>query len=195
LRGERFKTQVILSAVVVLCVLTVQLVQGDWSRTRASNTVMQRAATARVVRVLDGDTVQLEGMKKSTRLIGVDTPESSKNSKAKSDAMRSGQDLATIIAQGKRAHAFTREYVEGRTVWLESDVRATDRYGRSLLYLFVEDQGGSYKCGLINCQMVNLEIATSGFADVMTIPPNVRYAPLFVEAVREARAAKRGLWR
>lgn len=33
-----------------------------------------------------------------------------------------------------------------------------------------------------------------GFAQVMTIPPNVRYQELFLKLQHEARVARRGLW-
>ena len=34
-----------------------------------------------------------------------------------------------------------------------------------------------------------------GYAQVMTVPPNVRYQALFVQLQRDARDAGRGLWR
>jgi micrococcal nuclease len=33
-----------------------------------------------------------------------------------------------------------------------------------------------------------------GYAQVMTVPPNVRHQALFIQLQREARAAGRGLW-
>ena len=68
--------------------------------------------TTTVTRIVDGDTLKvfyLEG-EESIRLIGIDTPESRVNKKTKKDAKRSGQDIETIIAMGKRA----TEYVEDR---------------------------------------------------------------------------------
>lgn len=41
---------------------------------------------------------------------------------------------------------------------------------------------------------MNLEIVRSGWAEPLTIPPNVAYADLFVEAARDARDAQRGMW-
>jgi micrococcal nuclease len=43
--------------------------------------------------------------------------------------------------------------------------------------------------------MVNAELVRLGYAQVMTVPPNVRYQELFVKLQREARDANRGLWR
>ncbi len=61
--------------------------------------------TTTVVRVVDGDTLKVRywGKEESIRLIGIDTPESRVNKKAKRDAKRSGQDVKTITAMGKRA--------------------------------------------------------------------------------------------
>lgn len=137
----------------------------------------------RVTRVVDGDTVYLQGFKKSFRLIGIDTPESVRNDRAKDMATRTGRDLETIIAEGKRAKAFTKGLLEKKDVQIEWDVQRTDRYGRWLAYLWV---GG---------KNANVEIARAGFADVLTIPPNVKYSSQILEAVRSARVAKRGLWK
>ena len=64
-----------------------------------------------VTRVVDGDTLKIRywGKEESIRLIGIDTPESRVNKKAKRDAKRSGQDIKTITAMGKS----TTRYVEG----------------------------------------------------------------------------------
>ena len=43
--------------------------------------------------------------------------------------------------------------------------------------------------------MVNAELVRRGYAEVMTVPPNVRYQALFLRLQREAREAARGLWR
>jgi micrococcal nuclease len=43
--------------------------------------------------------------------------------------------------------------------------------------------------------MVNAELLRLGYAQVMTVPPNVRHQDLFVKIQREARGAHRGLWR
>ena len=43
--------------------------------------------------------------------------------------------------------------------------------------------------------MVNAELVRMGYAQVMTVPPNVKYAETFVKLQREAREAGRGLWR
>ena len=42
--------------------------------------------------------------------------------------------------------------------------------------------------------MANAEVVRRGFAQVMTIPPNVKYQERFLKLQREARTARRGLW-
>lgn len=135
-----------------------------------------------VKRVVDGDTLKLSNSK-TVRLIGIDTPELHYSSKLARDAKRSRKDIDTIRSLGKRAAHFTKTLVSGKKVRLEFDVAQKDRYGRLLAYLYLED--GTF---------VNAEIVKQGYAKIMTVPPNVRYAEYFVKLEREARADKRGLW-
>ena len=65
---------------------------------------------------------------------------------------------------------------------LELDVRQRDRFGRLLAYVYVGEM------------MVNAELVRLGYAQVMTVPPNVKHASLFLALQREAREAGRGLW-
>jgi micrococcal nuclease len=137
-----------------------------------------------VVRVEDGDTVtvRLAGGSERVRLIGIDAPESTESEKLDRDTARTRQSKATIVALGRRATAYTRRRLAGEHVGLELDVERRDRYGRLLAYVWL---GGS----LFNADMVR-----DGYADVFTIPPNVRHAELFRSLASEARAAQRGLW-
>ena len=139
-----------------------------------------------VVSIVDGDTLKItyNGQKESVRLIGIDTPESRINKKTKKDAKRSGQDIETIIAMGKRATAYVESLVStGNTITIEFDVQERDRYGRLLGYVY-----------LSNGKMLNEEIIKAGYAKVMTIPPDVKYKDRFLNAFKYAREAKRGLW-
>lgn len=148
---------------------------------------LQAKETATVLSVVDGDTLKIkyEGREESIRLIGIDAPESKANEKAKRDAQRSGQDLKTIIAMGKEATRYVKTLVKpGDKVEIELDVQTRDRYGRLLGYVY-----------LSNGKMLNEEIAKAGYADPMTIPPNVKYQERFLKAYREARENQRGLWR
>lgn len=136
-----------------------------------------------VTRVVDGDTLMLESGER-VRLIGIDTPEIHQSEKLYRDSQRTKQDIRTIKELGRRAWKFTRDLVESKRVSLEFDVEKKDRYGRLLAYVYLKD--GTF---------VNAEIIKQGYAYLLTIPPNVKYADLFLKLYQEARENKRGLWR
>jgi len=142
--------------------------------------------TASVEKVTDGDTivVSVNGTRLRVRLIGMDTPESSDNAKARRDASKYRQNLSALVTMGKKASDFAKTLLhKGDTVSLEYDVERTDRYNRTLAYVFLSDG-----------RMLNEEMLRAGYALLMTIPPNVKYADRFVLALRQARAARAGLW-
>jgi micrococcal nuclease len=117
------------------------------------------------------------------RLIGIDTPEMHESAKLYRDAQRSHNDIAVIQKMGRRSYEFTRHLVEGKRVMLEFDVEKRDRYKRLLAYVYLKD-------GIF----VNAEIVKEGYASLMTYPPNVKYADLFLRLYQEARQNKKGLW-
>ena len=127
----------------------------------------------RVVKVVDGDTihVQVGGAREKVRYIGVDTPETK-------DPRRPVQCF------GERASQFNERLVAGERVRLHRDVEERDRYGRLLAYV-VRDRDALF---------VNAELARLGYAQPLTIAPNVRFADRFAALAREAREARRGLW-
>jgi micrococcal nuclease len=79
----------------------------------------QPANTVTVVRVIDGDTIVIEGGY-HVRYIGIDSPES--DELYYSEAKQMNTDL-----------------IAGRQVRLESDISDKDKYGRLLRYVFVDD--------------------------------------------------------
>ena len=139
----------------------------------------------KVMRVVDGDTVDLEALGR-VRLIGIDAPESSMNRRT------SGPEEVRL---GLRAKAFLARLLQGRMVWVELDVQERDRYRRVLAYLYLEDPQGDWLYRGRRFRQVNLEMVRAGWAEVYTVPPNVRYAELYLQAAREARARGVGMWR
>ena len=135
-----------------------------------------------VSKAIDGDTLRLSNGE-HVRLIGIDTPESRYNSKLARDSQRSRKDMDTILNMGKQASIFTRRLVEGKRVKLVFDVQKHDKYGRLLAYVYLED--GTF---------LNARIIEEGYAQVMTIAPNIRYAQTFLKLEREARQNGNGLW-
>ncbi len=135
-----------------------------------------------VKRAVDGDTLVLATGER-VRLIGIDTPEMHESSKLHRDSQKTNQDIKTIIKLGTLAYEFTKKLVEGKRVNLEFDIEKQDKYNRLLAYVYLKD--GTF---------VNAEIVRQGYASIMSIPPNVKYADLFLKLSQEARENKRGLW-
>lgn len=122
-----------------------------------------------VTRVVDGDTIVIDTGQK-VRYIGMNTPETV-------DPRRPVQCF------GKEASAFNKQLVLNKKVRLEKDVSETDKYGRLLRFVYLED--GTF---------VNMELVKQGYASIMTVPPDVKYSDLFLSAQKQARDAKLGLW-
>ncbi|MDO8498321.1 MAG: thermonuclease family protein [bacterium] len=139
----------------------------------ATSAALLDGEEVKVVRVVDGDTVEVEGRKK-VRYIGIDTPETV-------DPRR------PVACFGKEASEENKKLVEGKTVILEKDISETDKYGRILRYVYLKRENGELL-------FVNDYLVRQGFAKVVTYPPDVRFSQQFLEAEREARAENRGLW-
>lgn len=122
----------------------------------------------KVIRVIDGDTIKIEG-DKVVRYIGIDTPETVHPSKP-------------VQCYGKEASNKNKELVEGKEVKLEKDVSETDKYGRLLRYIWLGDM------------LVNEYLAREGYAYSSTYPPDVKYQDRFLEVQKQAREEKKGLW-
>jgi micrococcal nuclease len=129
------------------------------------------AVSARVARVVDGDTIEiaLDGGREDLRLIGIDTPETVKPG-------------TPVQCYGPRASAFTHSLLEGRTVRVVFGVERRDVYGRLLGYVRLGDR------------MVNAMLVRRGLARTLTIPPNDRFAPWLRRLELKAARAGRGLW-
>ena len=132
---------------------------------------------ADLVRVVDGDTIVVRygGTEERVRLIGVDTPESVHPDRKQNEEL------------GKLASDFTKETLSGvKTVYLEFDVEIRDKYDRLLCYVYWNRKGEQI--------MLNRYLVQQGYANTLTIPPNVKYKNEFRKDLKEAQEAKRGLW-
>lgn len=135
-----------------------------------------------VVEVIDGDTVDVVlagGHRERIRLIGVDTPEVSGG---------------TPQPYGQEAAAFTADHLGGMKVWLETDVQERDRYGRLLAYVWLSSPEAHRSVAAVRADMFNARLVCEGYAQVLTVPPNIRYADLFTQWQKEARQSGKGLW-
>ena len=84
---------------------------------------------------------------------------------------------------GKEASDYLTRLIGGKKVRLEYDVGHLDKYGRTLAYVYLKD--GTF---------VNALLVKNGYATVMTVPPNVKYADTFIKLERKARNKNKGLW-
>lgn len=136
----------------------------------------ESSVSAKVTRVIDGDTIEVEIDKRNfkVRYVGIDTPET--------------VDLRRPVACfGKEASLENKQLVEGKMVYLEKDISETDKYDRLLRYIYLPQDSGSLL-------FINDYLVRQGFAKVVTFPPDVKYSQQFIEAESEARENNRGLW-
>ena len=139
-----------------------------------------------VTRIIDGDVIQIiyGGVEKRVRLIGIDAPESRIDRKALKGANMSDHDIEVIVEMGAKAKAYVNSLIKrGNFITIEFDVKEMDRYGRLLCYVY-----------LSNGKMLNEEIVKAGYANVKSIPPNVKFKDRFLNAFKYAQETKRGLW-
>jgi micrococcal nuclease len=127
--------------------------------------------TVDVLEVVDGDTIRvdLDGASTPVRMIGIDTPE------------RDGP-YTHEECYGEESSRYTEGALGGRPIDLEFDVERTDRFERTLAYVWLDGE------------LFNERILLDGFALQTTFPPNVRYVDRFTDAQRTARARGAGLW-
>ncbi len=128
---------------------------------------------ALVTKVIDGDTIVIEG-DKTIRFIGMDTPETV-------DPRR------PVGCFGKEASNETKSLLTGKIVILQKDVTEADKYKRLLRYIFLPLDNGQ-------TLFVQDYLVREGFAKVYTYPPDIKYDEQFKMAEKDARENKRGLW-
>lgn len=163
-----------LSTSLAVLVVIVVIVAVSCGTDRGSSDTEGSGSNATVVRVVDGDTIVVDtgGRELRVRMIGFDTPESV-------DPRR------PVECFGKEASRHLAELAPpGTDVRLERDAEQEDRYGRTLAYVYRASDG----------VFLNERMLIDGYANVLSIAPNVAHAEQFRAAEREARAAGRGLW-
>lgn len=102
------------------------------------------------------------------RLIGIDTPEV----------------YGEVECYGRKAAAFVRRLLPlGTGVRYRLGAEERDRYGRALVYVWLGDG-----------RFLNRLLVARGYAQTLTIPPNVEYADEFAAVARRARGRGLGLW-
>ncbi len=147
--------QIALFIVIFSSILSVSMAFGsDWSYVKYVN---------------DGDTIVLKDGRK-IRYIGINAPEISHDGN-KSELM------------GNESRAFNVTLVNNKKIRLEFDQERTDKYGRILAYIFLED--GTF---------VNKKLIQNGFAYVLYKKPNLKYNKEFLASQLIAMTAGKGIW-
>lgn len=133
------------------------------------------SASARLERVIDGDTIvaRVGGRDERVRYIGIDTPETVKPN-------------TPVQCWGPQAHLLNARLLgpAGTPLALRFDRELRDRYGRLLAYVFRAGDG----------LFVNARLLAAGAARTLTIAPNTGDAGQLAGLQRAAQAAGRGLW-
>lgn len=120
-----------------------------------------------IKRIVDGDTfVTSSGQK--VRMIGMNTPEV----------------FGEAQYYGQEASDFSKQQLENKTVYLFKDVSDTDKYDRLLRFVFIKDDP----------IMFNETLIVEGYANTMSLPPDVLYTKRFSLLKSEAQDSQVGLW-
>jgi len=154
--------------------------------------------------VVDGDTVRVEGLDNTLRLLGLDTEETFKDKGRKTLAEKDWAEYVKTMNAGRpkgrpakygtpmgdAGKRFAEAWFAGMTqVRLEYDdpERTRGYFGRHLVYVLAEKDGA-----LMN---YNVEAVRMGYSPYFTkYGRSKRYHAAFVAAEKEAREAKRGIW-
>ena len=155
------KTQLIFLFTFLFFLAQAQLQENTWYK---------------VSKITDGDTFYVttsSSEKFKIRLIGIDAPET--------------RNVGVKVRKeyfGKEAKIFVTNLLKNKKVKLTFDVQKTDRYGRILAYVYLE-----------NGVFLNQYLVENGFAVVATFPPNIKFVEVFTKAEKSARNKKLGLWK
>jgi micrococcal nuclease len=141
--------------------------------------------TCRVLIVFDGDTFgcdingngRIESPVEHVRMLGMDATEMHYSRKN-----RTGRDEPYAV----EAKQWVESHMLKRPVYLESDIKQRDKYNRILAYVYLDPQ---------RQQMANALLVQEGLAHVLFIGENRRYESRFYRFEREARQARRRLWK
>lgn len=129
--------------------------------------------------VVDGDTLDVLIAENTVRvrLIGIDTPES----------VHADEEKNTVW--GTYASDHTKEILKDiEKVYLEYGEESTDKYGRTLAYVWLSEDTSDMT------HMLNARILSEGYAMDKVYEPNDKYSNVFSNLRKSAQENKRGLW-
>lgn len=136
-----------------------------------------RTVTGTVTKVSDGDSIQVttpEQTKLKVRLYGIDAPETPKMSQRTGEVNKLGQP------HGNESWKALEGKILDKEVRLE--ILDIDKYRRLVCMVWSDDRN------------INLEMITEGYAEAFIEYLKPPYGAEFLEAEREAKSARRGIW-
>ncbi len=130
-----------------------------------------------VTRVSDGDTITME-KDQEVRLLGIDTPE-----------LAHPEIYIKEECFGKDAKARLEQLVLNKYVLLLKDIKDTDKYGRSLRFVFLADNESPGQKIFVNAYMIG-----EGFARAYIFEREQKYKDYINVLQQTAIHEGRGLW-
>ena len=172
--GRKWKSiaQIAISFLAIIVLLLVVLLVRNAASPPSTNGFIKKDSLHQVVRIIDGDTVEIEyeGALTSVQLIGVNAPETVHPSKP-------------IEPYGREATAFLQKLLLYKFVYFEFDRNKRDRYDRLLTYVYRDSDD----------LFVNVELIRQGYGKVDDRFP-FKYMKLFQYHESQARAARKRFW-
>jgi len=136
-----------------------------------------RTVTGTVTKVSDGDTIHLttpEQTKLRVRLYGIDAPETAKINNRTGRVNKPGQPYGVESWKALESKIMRKH--------VRLDIIDIDRYKRSVGIIWLDERN------------INLEMVSEGYAEAYVEYLKPPYRSEFIEAEREARSAKKGIW-
>jgi len=209
---EFFNYNLFMRKIFYLFLLYISFTVSLWSQQKDS-TISVRTDSSLIIgeytisKVIDGDTFRFEGLDKSTRLLGIDTEETFKDSQAQQKSFELSRNWLEEYNKvqsdektsfpikinspfGYETWMWTKDFVKDvLSVRLEKDdsLRVLDTYGRYLSYVILKfnDKELNY----------NVECVRQGYSPYYNKYGNSkRFHKEFLEAQNFARENKLGIW-
>jgi micrococcal nuclease len=161
-----YRPRQLLTFILFTCALLLSGCSNDSLATSPNSATMKR--------VVDGDTIDIAigGNTEQVRLIGINTPETKHPTKG-------------MECFGPEASAYTEQLLpKGTKLRVERDIEARDKYGRLLLYVYIDNSN----------VFVNLDLVLQGYARPMVFEPNTAHKADFAQAATQAELRNVGLW-
>lgn len=126
----------------------------------------------KLIKCTDGDTAhfKIDGQDTTVRFLAIDTPETKKPN-------------TPVQPYGEEASRYTCDALSSaKEIRLEYEKEKTDKYGRNLAWVFVDDK------------LLQEQLIQKGYAKVAYLYSDYKYTGRLQKAEKEAKAQELGLW-